>query len=87
MKEAQEEAGVEGELVGDPEGTYEYRKWGRRLKVAVYAMRVVRVLDRWPKAEVRDRGWFELEEASQVLPYDSHRRLLERAIERFRVFP
>src|SRR5688572_31397443 len=40
LKEAWEEAGLIGRLVGDAIGSYEYDKWELKLTVAVYLMEV-----------------------------------------------
>jgi phosphohistidine phosphatase len=51
-KEAWEEAGVEGEVLDEPLGTYVYDKWGATCTVTVYPMRVDRML---PEAEWEER--------------------------------
>ena len=56
LKEAWEEAGIRGQLVGEAIGTYEYAKFGTRLTVAVYVMSVVEELAEWPEMRLRHRG-------------------------------
>ncbi len=64
LKEAWEEAGVRGRLVGDALGTYRYEKVGRPLTVMVYVMEVLEHHDDWDEAGhsrtqvgVARRGW------------------------------
>jgi 8-oxo-dGTP pyrophosphatase MutT (NUDIX family) len=64
--EAREEAGLTGEIEG-PVGTYEYSKWGDRLTVAVYVMRVVDVLPVWDEMELRERRWVTVTQAERLL--------------------
>lgn len=61
-KEAHEEAGIQGRVLPDPLGIYEYEKWGGTCVVEVYAMAVERVLDRWAE-DFRGREWVDLAEA------------------------
>src|SRR3990170_8646596 len=50
LKEAWEEAGLKGRLVGDTIGSYEYDKWGMELTVAVYLMEVSNAEDEWEES-------------------------------------
>jgi phosphohistidine phosphatase len=61
-KEAQEEAGVSGDVSGTSIGTYHYEKWGGTCKVKVFPMRVERVAEDWPEP-FRDREWVSVGEA------------------------
>ena len=65
-KEALEEAGVEGDVLPDSLGSYEYEKWGGTCTVDVYAMEVKKVHDDWPE-NFRDRQWVSLVEAVALL--------------------
>src|SRR5687767_13364944 len=67
LKEALEEAGVRGRLVGDSLGTYRYEKFGRSLKVTVFVMEVLEHLDDWDEAPIRERKWASLDEAGSLL--------------------
>ena len=77
LNEAWEEAGIRGQLVGEPIGTYEYAKFGTRLTVAVYVMRVVEELAEWPEMRVRHRRWVLLGEAASALASHPVRSLLD----------
>ena len=80
LNEAEEEAGLHGELEGAPVGTYKYEKWSRRLTVEVHLMRVDKAQKEWDEEDFRKRRWFEPDEAREALPYDELRALLDRAI-------
>lgn len=70
--EAREEAGVEGDLLNQPIGTY--RDWKIRglkrhvIEVEMYPLRVTRQLDEWPEQHERSRHWATLKEAKRLLP-------------------
>jgi 8-oxo-dGTP pyrophosphatase MutT (NUDIX family) len=77
LKEAWEEAGIRGQLVGQAIGTYEYQKFGTRLTVAVYVMRVIEELAEWPEMRWRQRRWAPMGEAASVLRRHPVRPLLD----------
>ena len=85
LKEAWEEAGVRGRLVGDALGTYEYEKYGRLLKVAVYVMEVLEHHRDWDEAGIRERKWASLEEAGSLLVEHPAHSFLGRALRLFSV--
>jgi 8-oxo-dGTP pyrophosphatase MutT (NUDIX family) len=76
-KEAYEEAGIRGELSKAPVGSYEYRKWGVRLQVEVFLLRVTAVLDRSP--EGRRRRWLSPPRAAAEVKHPELKRLLAAA--------
>jgi 8-oxo-dGTP pyrophosphatase MutT (NUDIX family) len=47
LKEAWEEAGISGRLIGVSLGTYEYAKWDTTFEVAVYLMEVLKQHPTW----------------------------------------
>ncbi len=67
LQEAWEEAGLKGRLRPEPVGTYEYQKWGKTCRVAVYLMHVTEVADDWPERAQRQRLWVTPEEAIALL--------------------
>jgi 8-oxo-dGTP pyrophosphatase MutT (NUDIX family) len=75
-REALEEAGLVGDLVGPRLGSFLYRKRGKRLSVAVYLLRVTRELPRWSEDDSRRRKWLRLDEALDRLHSPELRRLL-----------
>lgn len=67
FKEALEEAGLQGRIVGDVLSRYAYRKWSRDIEVTVYLMEVERVMERWAESHLRDRRWVEIDDALSLL--------------------
>ena len=82
LEEAYEEAGLRGRLIGEPLGTYRYRKWGTSLDVVVYLMEVIHEDASWPEAQVRSRAWLPAEEAFGRLDRDELRDFLRAALDR-----
>jgi phosphohistidine phosphatase len=75
LKEAEEEAGLRGRVVGAPLGTYQYKKWGTTLIVTVYLMRVLQEQEDWQEQTFRERRWVDVSEAAAVLadhPVQAH---------------
>ena len=72
-REAYEEAGLVGAVVGDePIGSYRYEKPrnSRRAtiyEVSVFLFAVERQLRKWPEKSERETRWFEPEEASALV--------------------
>jgi 8-oxo-dGTP pyrophosphatase MutT (NUDIX family) len=67
LKEAWEEAGLRGRLVGDAIGSYKYTKWNLELTVAVFLMEVRAEEDKWTESRIRERHWTSLDEAFRRL--------------------
>lgn len=67
LKEASEEAGLQGDLIGEPIGTYDYKKWNSTLTVLVYVMEVREEQEAWLEMRVRSRSWYPVDEAAQLL--------------------
>src|SRR5690606_16560745 len=69
MREAREEAGIEGEITAEPIGTYRYVKQRRGgdavpADVAVFPLKVTRQLDDWAERHERSTRWFSLADAA-----------------------
>lgn len=79
LKEAFEEAGLKGRLVGGPVGSYEYEKWGATLTVTVYLMEVKDEEDDWAEVDLRERLWTSLEEAAELLARHPVQSLIDHA--------
>lgn len=62
-KEAWEEAGACGKMLGEPVGSYHYRKLSQDYRVEVYPMRVHELQKDWPEADARQRRWERLDRA------------------------
>ena len=63
VREALEEAGVHGHLVGPQVGTFQQQKWDTEFLVEMYLMTVSRVDETWPEQHLRQRKWCSGEEA------------------------
>jgi 8-oxo-dGTP pyrophosphatase MutT (NUDIX family) len=79
LKEAWEEAGLTGRLVGGSIGSYEYEKWGNELTVSVFLMEVTGEEDRWEESRLRERGWSPVETAFSMLRKHPVKPLLDAA--------
>ncbi len=67
VKEAREEAGIHGRVVGGPVGYYDITKEGGRYCVAVYLLHVERVDDTWEEQSLRQRRWTSVRRAEKLL--------------------
>ena len=76
LKEAWEEAGLRGRLLGSAIGSYQYQKWDVELTVAVFLMEVTASEDEWEESRFRERSWATLEEAIARLKKHPVRHLL-----------
>ncbi len=83
-KETREEAGIEGEVIGESVGSYEYSKWDRELHVEMFILRY-RGEVTWEEADFRERRWCSYAEASELLKRRSLKKLLDVA--RARILP
>lgn len=78
LTEAHEEAGLSGQIIGDSIGTYEYKKWGLSLTVAVFVMQVLEEESSWEEMRFRERRWLPIDEAFALLKTHRVRPLLDR---------
>lgn len=79
--EAYEEGGVRGSICPSPIGAYQYRKKKRTgawlmTDVDVYPVRVTAELDEWPEMKQRERRWFPLSEAADMVDEDDLKQLI-----------
>jgi 8-oxo-dGTP pyrophosphatase MutT (NUDIX family) len=81
LKEALEEAGLLGEIIGGL-GHYAYAKDGRSLDVGVLLMEVSVADDHWKESHQRRRLWAGADEARGLLCRPHLQRLLAAALER-----
>lgn len=63
LKEAREEAGLRGRLLGASIGSYDYQKWNLKLTVAVFLMEVTSIQGEWEESRFRERVWAPLDVA------------------------
>ena len=67
VKEAREEAGIHGRVLGGPVGYYDIAKQGARYRVAIYLMHVDRVDEAWEEQTLRQRRWVSVRRAEKLL--------------------
>lgn len=78
IKEAFEEAGIEGEVSKKSIGSYHYEKWGGVCSVEVFLMKVVTEYETWPEASVRRKEWISLKTAAQRISEHGLREIIHR---------
>jgi len=66
LREAFEEAGITGKILGDPLGQYDYLKKKIPRRVTVMLMEVTQCDDAWAEMD-RSRQWINLDEASSII--------------------
>jgi phosphohistidine phosphatase len=79
LKEAWEEAGLTGKLIGNSIGAYDHKKWGLKLTVAIYLMEVSEQEDKWEESRFRERAWSSVSEAFDMLQKHPVQPLLDAA--------
>jgi len=82
LKEAFEEAGLHGQIIGEPLGSYELAKFGKTFEVVTLLMDVKRCDTKWMEQQMRQRRWVRAGEARQLLKHPHLCQLLDEAIER-----
>lgn len=82
LKEAFEEAGIRGKIVGEPLGSYQDEKWGCQLHVTVLLMKVQECEQDWLEADSRERLWASPSKAHQLISKSTLRDFVEIAVER-----
>lgn len=78
LKEAQEEAGIDGQVFDLLLGEYNYNKWGGLCMVKVFPMQVTREYDHWPEANLRSRQWVSLNKAIDLIEKDELKLILKK---------
>ncbi|NLS96403.1 MAG: NUDIX hydrolase [Planctomycetaceae bacterium] len=78
LKEAEEEAGLSGKVNGKAIGSYRYRKWGVELVCTMFLMKVTSIEDHWEESW-RQREWFSLDAARQILDREELLPLVDAA--------
>jgi phosphohistidine phosphatase len=77
LKEAIEEAGIDGSPGETPLGRYRYDKWGGTCEVEVYPMRVDNERDTWPESKIRRRRWQSVRKAMRRVKNKGLRQLIK----------
>lgn len=83
LREAWEEAGVEGSVGREELGRYHYDKlrgqgFAVPVEVHVFGIAVSRLADRYPEAGQRERRWFTPSEAAELVAEDDLQALIRR---------
>jgi 8-oxo-dGTP pyrophosphatase MutT (NUDIX family) len=76
IKEADEEAGVSGQIIGKALGQYRYIRYGVLYTVDMYAMKVDEEKDDWPERPERRRQWVSIKHAPNFSDYDHVKQVL-----------
>lgn len=84
LKEAAEEAGLYGRVVGDPIGSYQIKKNGALRTVITLLMQVSHCDEIWKESDVRQRRWAQPKEAQRLIAKPDLRQLLDAAHHRLR---
>lgn len=79
VREAWEEAGVAGEVLREPLGSYRTTKWGQECVVVVYGIAVGETADRWPEANRRQRRFVSPKRAAARLDIPAVQQILQDA--------
>lgn len=87
LKEAYEEAGLRGRILGEPLGEYRYGKWGRMLRVLVVLMEVEEADEHWQEAKYRQRQWVDGAEALEMVAQSRLGQFVEETLRRLVVLP
>jgi 8-oxo-dGTP pyrophosphatase MutT (NUDIX family) len=82
LKEAFEEAGLHGQLIGAPLGSYKLPKFDTVFEVVSRLLSVERCDDAWPEHSMRQRQWVTAEEARQLISKPELTTLLNEAVQR-----
>ena len=80
LREAWEEAGLQGRISGGATGVYLYRKDMRLCHVTLYPMDVMRAATHWPEHRERDRLWLSCEEAIRIIHQPALRALCRNSV-------
>jgi phosphohistidine phosphatase len=83
LKEAWEEAGIEGTISPHSVGSYTHEKWGGTCSVQVFLLSVETLAKVWPERH-RQRRWHSPQEAADLVAEPGLREILRRAEEQLR---
>jgi phosphohistidine phosphatase len=75
--EAFEEAGIEGDLFPVSIGDYKQRKWNGICHIKVFIFEVNRIFDNWPEEDLRERQWFDFDEAIALIKNKSLKAIIK----------
>ena len=67
IREAWEEAGIEGEMDPHEFARFQQKKWEGTCTIRVYRMSVKSILDKWPEQDTRQRKIVSVNDALQII--------------------
>lgn len=76
-READEEAGVRGELLDRCVGSYRDTKYGHARHVDVFLLRVTQIFDDWLEKNERERRWFPVKKAARKIKNSELAKMIE----------
>jgi 8-oxo-dGTP pyrophosphatase MutT (NUDIX family) len=79
LREALEEAGINGKISEFPVGEYDYHKFDRSYHVLMYMLEITEMLDEWPEKKLRNRQLLPLEAALRTLSDANVREIVKAA--------
>ena len=82
LREAYEEAGLHGQIVGDPLGCYKAFKSGDKLAMVALLMQVDHSDREWPEERSRRRRWITPRQARKYLAHAHLGEMLDAALAR-----
>ena len=82
LKEAREEAGIDGKILPDPVASYCDHKWSSECVVELYLLSYAGDCPSWDEKHLRDRRWCSFEEAFRLIGKRKIRAALKKARER-----
>jgi phosphohistidine phosphatase len=77
LKEAIEEAGILGEIIGDVVARYDVTKWEDVCHVQLYLMKVTEIFDIWEEQDFRKRQWVELKAVPKIVKKKKLRKIFK----------
>jgi diadenosine hexaphosphate hydrolase (ATP-forming) len=80
LRETQEEAGVDGDVIGKVGEPVEFHNGRALVRVQYYA---IRARDEWPHTDGRAKQWFSPDAAIEAVNYPEDRELLREALAMF----
>jgi 8-oxo-dGTP pyrophosphatase MutT (NUDIX family) len=82
LKEASEEAGVFGEILPGPLGSYGDRKWTNDCEIHMFLLQYAGDCEPWEEGSLRYRKWCSYEDALRLIKKNELREILMRALRR-----
>jgi 8-oxo-dGTP pyrophosphatase MutT (NUDIX family) len=82
LKEAFEEAGLHGRLIGEPLGSYRLSKYGKTFDVIATLMQVTQCDANWQEEQIRQRRWTTAQKTAQLLTQKPLKGVFDEALRR-----